>query len=153
MCAIVEYQPASFFSSAFCTATFIAVKTLSSLCTVAFHDASVTGENVSLLSPLKASGFTLLNLSRICLFQKIRCVVSCAIEWLLLLSFQLACSAVKPATAVVGGTNQSFTLCVVLSCSSKIDFKVDTVSCCARTLQAIKPSNKLKQYFMRKCLK
>ncbi len=80
-----------------------------------------TGEKVSLLFPLNCSGgFTPLRLYKICVFQKIRCVVSCAIEWSSLLSFQFACSGVSHAIAVSTGTNQSFTLCVVFSCSSKM---------------------------------
>src|SRR6516225_7386498 len=101
-----------------------AVRTLSNWCIVAFQLLSSTGEKVSLLSPLKASGFVPRNLSSDCLSQKRRCVVSWAMEWLLLLSFQFACSGVSPLIAILAGTNQSSVLCVVLSCSNNIDFKV-----------------------------
>src|SRR5579871_823587 len=107
---MVEYHFCKVFSSAFCIACSQSERILSNCATAAAQVFSSTFVNVSLLSPLNASCSTPLNLSSDCLFQKIRCVVSCAMEWLSELSFQFACSAVNPAIAVSAGTNQSFTL-------------------------------------------
>src|ERR1700684_1315556 len=96
---MVDDQSFNFLSSALLTMFSIAVNTLSNLAIVAGHEVALTGAKVSLLSPLKDGGCKPLNLYNVCVFQKIRCVVSCAIEWFSLLSFQLACSGVKPAIA------------------------------------------------------
>src|SRR5215831_19817908 len=150
MCAMVEYNGCSFASSAVSTNFSISVKTLSNLLTVAFQEFLSTGENVSLLSPLKAAGFSPLNFASTCSSQKIRCVASCAIEWFSLLSFQFACSGVNPSIATLGGTNQSSLSCVVRSCSSKIDFNVGACSFCAFAADAANKVSRIKKYFILK---
>src|SRR5262249_28778516 len=81
------------------------------------------GRNVASLF-VYAGGLTPLNLARLAVFQYTRWLTSCAIEWFAVLSFHVACSKVRPSTALTAGTNQSWLSCVVLSCSSRMDFKV-----------------------------
>src|SRR5215470_20084829 len=75
-------------------------------------------------------------------------------QWLLpLLSFHIACSAVRPSSAIFAGTNQSSCVCVVLSCSSKIDFSVGLVLLfCALTTNTQKQTMRVQYSFIKECL-
>src|ERR1700722_15143647 len=94
-------------SSADSTAFSHAVMTSSRSFTIAVQFLASNVSNVSLLLPLNFSTGSPLNLARFWRFQNTRWVASCPIEGFFLPSRQLACSALRPWIAMLGGTNQS----------------------------------------------
>src|SRR6266496_3974103 len=125
MWAMTEYQSFSFASSAASTAFSHAVRTSSSCLTAAVH-CLASKLKVSSLFPLYFGGGSPLNFASSSEFQKIKWLTNCPTEWFPLPSFQLACSAVSPSTATLAGTNHSFWLWVVRSCSSRTLLSVGT---------------------------
>src|ERR1700722_16406115 len=120
MCAMRDASFSSVASSHVSTNFSRSVITLSSCATVVAQDFASKLLNVSLLSPLNFGGSCLFSFASDSVFQKTRWFASWPIEWLPLLSLHEACSAVRPATARLGGTNQSCVLCVVWSCSRRM---------------------------------
>src|ERR1700677_1064042 len=134
MCAMVEAQRATFLSSAASTACSQSVITWSSCLTVSFHVLASKLLKVSSLFPLNFGGSSPLNFASDSRSQNTRWFANWPTEWFPLLSVQLACSGVRPATAVFAGTNHSALLCVDRSCSSRTALSVIGFSCWAKAI-------------------
>ena len=99
----------------FLTETSHSVWILSNRFNVLSHSLSVGVWNVSSFL-ISSSGISKsLNDLRFISFQKEIWVANSAMEWLVVLSFQIACSYVNPSRAVFVGTNHSWLECVFIN--------------------------------------